>query len=170
MTPSRGISSCISSASASPATSFTGSADSMDAIEGEDSIEGVDSIEAFESSLRLGRGRGSTPPFFILSTPSFALRSAAFPPPLRSRLLGRAVRDPPLQASFVVEGGFEPRLRVVYQPRFERVEVVVQDLLEGVAEIVLHLAHQESLLVQVFVHHWQVGDATDHVLIEELAA
>src|SRR5215210_2058418 len=63
-----------------------------------------------------------------------------------------------------------PYLQAVYQPRFQRVEVVVKYLLEGVAEIVLHLAHQPSLLIQIFVHHGQVGDAADHVFVEDLTA
>ena len=51
---------------ASPVTPLTVSAGSIDPIDGDDSIEGMDSIDASESSLRPGRGRGSTPPFSIL--------------------------------------------------------------------------------------------------------
>jgi len=73
---SRTLSSCTSSAS--PVTPLAGSAGSIEAIDGEDSIDGMDSIEAVESSLRPGRGRGSTPPLSILLITSSALRSAAF--------------------------------------------------------------------------------------------
>src|SRR5919112_3290028 len=54
------------------------------------------------------------------------------------------------------------------QPRPERVEILVQNLLEGVPELVLCQAHQPPLLVQVFRLYRQLGDAGDHALVYDL--
>src|SRR5215208_4093900 len=46
-------------------------------MDGEDSIDGIDSIDGSESSLRPGRGRGSTSPLSILLLTSSALSEAS---------------------------------------------------------------------------------------------
>src|SRR5918997_2025716 len=76
MIPSRGIPSCMPWAFASPVTSLTVSADSIERIDSIEPMDCMDSIEAIESSRRLGRGRGWTSPFSILLTTSPALFSA----------------------------------------------------------------------------------------------